>query len=438
MYSYDQKPSTHFSDVAVKLTQQIKSSEYSVLVGRNNCGKSFILKQLTQEIGPNSSYLGPARYQNFNLLGFFTPNRNRKNQKWQDFINIYNNQQQNMDNSPVNLQEAIAELSDEKRDLLKQIVKTLLDIDLEIKYTIEDNSMSQKYISAGGHNISYTSSGFRLIMTMLTSLLNDTYDTYLIDEPELGISPEAQGLLADFLFDRSHRAKYFPHIKTIIFATHSTIFLDRINISNNYTISKDGDVINIKQVSNTFEFNDIHFFLLGNRFETLYLPSAIVLVEGKCDHKFIDRVLSLRCANKSISIIPANTDSRIKEILLIVKSLFSDIQKSPYRDRIFIVLDSVHTSGLKNQLVAMGIPDKHIVVWEKNGIEYYYPPSVVDRIFGVGNEIEIIGDHVIRNGISYSKGELVERVVSYIDSATEMHPDFCAKLLSVIIEKTGE
>lgn len=437
MYQYDQKPATRFSDAALPLAQQIKTSEYSVLVGKNNCGKSFILKQLTQEIGPNASYLGPARYQNFNLLGFFTPNRYRKDQKWQEFINLYHNQQQNVDNSPVNLQEAIAELSDEKRDLLKEIVKILLDIDLEIKYTIEDNSMSQKYISAGGHNLSYTSSGFRLIMTLLTSLLNDTYDTFLIDEPELGISPEAQGVLADFLFDRAHRAKYFSHIKTIIFATHSTIFLDRINLTNNYTISKLGDVIEINQVSNQVEFNDIHFFLLGNRFETLYLPSAIVLVEGKCDHKFIDRVLSLRYSKNSISVISANSDNRIKEILNITKSLFSDIQKSPYRDRIFIVLDSVHTSGLKEQLISMGIPSDHIVVWPKNGIEFYYPNSIVDRIFGAGSEIVISGDSITRNGISYTKGELIEKVLSHLDSSTEMHPEFTAKLLSIIEAKIG-
>ncbi|EQD41488.1 hypothetical protein B2A_10645, partial [mine drainage metagenome] len=39
--------------------------------------------------------------------------------------------------------------------------------------------------------ISYTSSGFRLIATLVTSLLDTEYETFLIDEPELGISPEA-------------------------------------------------------------------------------------------------------------------------------------------------------------------------------------------------------------------------------------------------------
>src|SRR5262249_4333426 len=213
---------------------------------------------------------------------------------------------------------------------------------LEIRDTVENNSMSQKYISCGGHNISYTSSGFRLITALITSLLDTDYDTFLIDEPELGISPEAQGVLADFLFDRVHRKKYFPHIKTLVLATHSTIFLDRRHIGNNFRVEKNGDDISISRTQSQSDFNRIHFFLLGNRFETLYLPSSILIVEGKCDHKFIERVLSLQFPNAQISIISAGSDSRVKEILSIARGLLTDIQKSPYRDRIFVVLDSVH------------------------------------------------------------------------------------------------
>jgi hypothetical protein len=109
----------------------------------------------------------------------------------------------------------------------------------------------------------------------------------------LGISPEAQGVLADFLFDKKARAKYFPHIKTLILATHSTIFLDRRNVRNNYQVQKKGDEVHISRVETIAEFNRIHFFLLGNRFETLYLPTGIVIVEGKTDFRFIERVLAL-------------------------------------------------------------------------------------------------------------------------------------------------
>jgi len=430
MYEYDQKPGTRIADDSVAVLQKIQESEYAVLVGKNNCGKSFLLKTITQKLGQNASYLGPARYQNFNLLSYYTPNRDRKNRKWQEFINQWQQQHQNIDNSPVNLQQAIAELSDEQRRQLTEIINTLLGVRLEIRHTVESNSMSQKYISCGGHNISFTSSGFRLITTLVTSLLDADYNTFLIDEPELGISPEAQGILADFLFDRTHRKQYFPHINTLIFATHSTIFLDRNHIKNNYMIEKNGDEISIKSVEKQMNFNSIHFFLLGNRFETLYLPSAIVLVEGKSDHTFIDRVIAQRYPELLISVICANSDNRIKEILNIAKSIFADIQKSPYRDRIFVILDSVHTLNLSDQLIAMGVLQEHIIIWPENGIEFYYPPSLLDNIFGAGEKIRIDGDIVSRNGIEYKKADLASKVISLLNPDTLMHEDFSTLFLA--------
>jgi hypothetical protein len=252
------------------------------------------------------------------------------------------------------LQQAIAELSGEQRSRLSEIVELLLGITLQIKSTVPNNSMSQKYISCSGHNLSYTSSGFRLITTLVTSLLDVDYDTFLIDEPELGISPEAQGVIADFLFDRKHRAKYFPHVKTLIFATHSSIFLDRLKIGNNYRVEKKGDEINMTRIETQQDFNRVHFFLLGNRFETLYLPTAILLVEGKTDHKFIERALQLKFPSSQFSVVPAHSDSRIKEILAVAKGLFADIQKSPYRDRIFVILASVAVRKLLSAGAAIG------------------------------------------------------------------------------------
>jgi len=347
----------------------------------------------------------------------------------------WHQQQMNIDNSPVNLQQAIAELSDKQRGSLVEVIHLLLDTKLEIKHTVDGNSMSQQYISCNGHNISYTSAGFRLIATLITSLLDTEYDTFLIDEPELGISPEAQGILADFLFDREHRAKYFPHIKTLVFATHSTVFLDRKNVANNYVVTKDGDEISVRQVETQGDFNKVHFFLLGNRFETLYLPSAIVLVEGKCDHKFIERVTALTFPNSQLSIISANSDSRIKEVLTIAKGIVNDIQRSPYRDRIFVVLDSIHSASLPAQLEQMGIPPENIIKWPMNGIEYFYPESIMNRIFeGVG-EVKIDGDRVTKNGITYNKNELCEKVISLLESSTIQNQQFDEMLIQKLASK---
>jgi len=437
MYQYDQRPSTRLSDAAQACAQTIRDSEYSVLVGRNNCGKSYLLKTLTQQWGQSASYLGPARYQNFNLLSYYTPNRNRQNEKWNQFVNQWQNQQQNIDNSPLNLQQAIAELSDEQRDKLSDIVLTLLGINLEIRQTVEDNTMSQRYISCGGHNISYTSSGFRLITTLLTSLLDEGFDTFLVDEPELGISPEAQGILADFLFDRDHRKRYFPHIRTLVFATHSTIFLDRKNICNNYMVSKSGDEIDITPATTHSELNRIHFFLLGNRFETLYLPSVIVLVEGKCDLRYIERILSLNFPYSQISAIAANSDARIKEVMSLARGFFTDLQRSPYRDRIFVVLDAVHSASLPSELVSMGLPSENVIVWSKNGIEYFYPEDALNKIYGLGGEIEISGDLVSRNGLTYPKVQLLEKVVPLLTEQTSYPPELVEKLIQPVSERVS-
>jgi hypothetical protein len=437
MYRYDQRPNTQLTEASQAALQAIRASEYSVLVGRNNSGKSYLLKSLASQWGLSSSYLGPARYQNFNLLGYYTPNQNRRNDRWQQFIQMWHQQQQNIDNSPVNLQQAIAELTDAQRGQLVEIVELLLGVKLEIRLTAEENSMSQKYISVGGHNISYTSSGFRLITTLVTSLLDSDYDTFLVDEPELGISPEAQGILADFLFDRVHRERYFPHIKTLVLATHSTVFLDRRVLTNNYTVGKRGNEIELTRVQTQAELNQVHFFLLGNRFETLYLPSAIVLVEGKTDHKFIERVLALRYPEVQFSVVAAHSDSRIQEVLAVARGLLSDLQRSPYHDRIFVVLDSVHQAGLPALLSRMGVRPENIVTWSKNGVEYVYPPQIVDRVYGAGDELSVAGDRVSRNGISYTKAELLEKVLSGLEARTPMHPEFESAFLAKIAARVG-
>ncbi|MDO6595596.1 hypothetical protein Q4512_01645 [Oceanihabitans sp. 2_MG-2023] len=431
-YQFDQKPNTVFSENAIKMIEKIKGSDYSVLVGRNNCGKSFLLKTITQSLGKQASYIGPARYNNFNTLGHYTPNRNKKDDRFRHFLQQWQRENQNFDNSPINLQQAIAQLNDNQRIQLFQIIEDLLGSKLNIEYIVPENTMSQKYVSCDGHNISYTSSGLRLITTLVTCLIDDDYDTYLIDEPELGISPEAQGILADFLFNRDTRKKYFPHIKRLILATHSTIFLDRLNLANNYSLIKEGDIIDIKQTQTISDFNNIHFFLLGNRLEALYLPSSIILTEGKCDQHFISKVLETKYPDLQFSVINANSDSRIKEIVNIAGSLFKDLQKSPYRTRIIAVLDKVHDTSVEQTLIKAGIPKENIIIWNENGIEYVYPESIINVIYGSGNTIEIKEDLVSKNGIDYKKWELCQNVVSKINSDTKFSQEMKSKFFDTI------
>lgn len=272
----------------------------------------------------------------------------------------------------------------------------------------------------------------RLTVALLAGLMDKTYDTFIIDEPEVGISPEAQGTLADFLFDRQKRQEYFPHIQSLVIGTHSTVFLDRQNVQNNFQVSRVGTEIQVHQTRTHLDFNRIHFFLLGNRFETLFLPSAIVLVEGKTDRLFVERVLSAKFPSVRLSVIAANSDDQVKQKLHLAKEMLGDFQTSPYRNRIIAILDATHSAGLPAQLEAQGLPRDRIITWPENGIEHYYPPSIVDRIYGAGPKLQIEGDSIIRNGISYSKNDLAEKVVAHLAPDTPMHPEFDSRFLELI------
>ena len=416
-------------EVDTEVWARLKSDPLSVLCGRNNSGKSFVLRRLLREMGRSASYLGPARYQNFNTLAPYGPQQNRLEQKWRRFRQFFENNTQNIDNSPINLQQAIAELSDAQRTVLFEVVGNLLGSDMHLGHTIPGNEMSQKYIQVDGFNLSFTSSGFRLVTTLVTSLLDKDYSEFLVDEPELGLSPEIQGVFAEFLLDADARRKWFPHLKCVVLATHSPIFLDRHKIPNNYRVEREGTSVRVEPLSTVQELNTLQFRLLGNRFDTLYLPSAIVLVEGKTDHAYLSRLLAQRFPKRAISVVRCDNDSRMRDVLYIAMQMLGDIRTSPYSDRIFAVLDSVHMSGLPEQLSAQGIPERHVIKWARNGIEYLYPEEILTQKFGAFKQLAVQDDVVSANGIEVKKGELSEFVVARLNGDTMVPEELKAKLL---------
>jgi len=429
---FDERPETNFVFEPLEIEEILKNGRYSCIIGPNNAGKSFLLKCLAMEWEGKATYLGPARYSNFNALSPYAPQPDRKNNWYRQFSQQFASSAQNLDNSPFNTQQAIAELDNERRGTLFQIIEEVLGAKLSLQLAYPENEMSQRYISCNGHNFSYASSGTRLIVSIVTSLMDREFSHFLIDEPELGISPQAQGVLSDFIFNRTKRKKYFPHIEKIIFATHSALFLDKQEIGNNYIIDKVKNTIIVKRLSSLSEFNKIHFNLLGNRLESLFLPSYIFIVEGKTDEAFLKRVFEMKFPNNKISVINAGNDSEIKRYANMIKQIFPDLQNSPYKNRIFPVLDSIHGKGISDKLIGMGIPSENIIVWENNGIEYVYPESILTSIFGGAYKLDVSGDEIAANGQSFKKVELAERVNSMLDSETNFSKEFTEKILSVI------
>jgi hypothetical protein len=70
-------------------------------------------------------------------------------------------------------------------------------------------------------------------------------------------------------------------------------------------------------------------------------------IEGICDHIFLSRVIALRYPRAQVSVIHCGGDNRTKEVLAVARQMLGDLRRSPYADRIFIILDRVHEPTLR-------------------------------------------------------------------------------------------
>lgn len=403
----------------------------TTIAGANNSGKSLILKYLKQQLGRSAYLIGPNRF--YHVYHFSTglrdPNQidNFENQFNQTFAQDQHNHEQNF----FDLNQIIIGLSNDQRTQLFDLCGELLGCTLSMKRVAEDNDLSPRYIDMDGQNLAVGSTGTRLLMTILGICMDDRFSTILIDEPELGLSPKVQQALVSFLVDPVERAKYFPHLAGVFVATHSHLFLNRADIESNFVVSKNAEKVELSQVRSISEFHRLQFNLLGNSLEAIFLPSAIIITEGKTDHEYIDRLMGVKFPQNKISVSSSGGDP--KRRIQGIKDAFGDLSRSPLRGRIFVVLDSVHQPGLASELTEMGVLAENIVVWDRNGIEYVYPESLMCAIFNCSSdrltELEIVGDVVSLNGVQRKKNELKTEILGKLVGDTGLSAELQEKLI---------
>jgi len=345
----------------------------------------------------------------------------------------------NYEQNAFDLNRIIVGLSDKRREDLFALCGNLIGNTFSMKQVDEDNDLSPRYIDMDGQNLSVGSTGTRLLMTIMGICMDDRFSTVLIDEPELGLSPRVQQMLAAFFDDVTERKRIFPHLDRIYIATHSHLLLSRTDITNNYVTIKVGKRITLQRVQTIGDFHRLQFNLLGNSLESMYFPSAIIVVEGKTDHAYIDRIVQLHLPGRRVAVVHSGGD--VKKKVQGLRETLGDLARSPLRSRLFVVLDSVHQPGLKAELVNQGVIEDHVVIWEKNGIEYMYPPSLLGGVFSCSDaalaDLDIAGDRITLNGITRSKNELATEVLKGLQSDTPLPPELESKLINPLTESVG-
>ncbi len=350
-----------------------------------------------------------------------------KRRSYENFVQSQYTSQQNSENNDRQLDQIIAGLSNRQRERLFELAGELLHCTFKLLPTDSDNMLSPYYVDMDGQNVKFGSSGTRLLLTLLGTLLDTEYSEILIDEPEIGLNPKIQTVLAKSLYDINYRQKYFPHLQRLFVATHSHIFLDRDNITNNFVVEKKtGQDVEVRQIRSMAELHGLQFGMLGNDLEALFLPSGIIVVEGESDTTFLSRVLQRHLPDQRITIVVSFGDGEVKDKVHTLTKAFGDLSTSPYRTRLFVLLDAVR-SVRRAQLERQGVLPGNIHISSFNGIEYYYPRPILAKIFHRSpsdfDDLDLTQDRISIGDLSYSKKELAQLVAEQLTAEEPLHPE---------------
>lgn len=255
---------------------------------------------------------------------------------------------QNQDESQVKLEQVIGGLPDTELDRLLELCSELIGEKFTIKHVEENRRLSPYYVDMNGQNLRVASTGTRVLMTLLGLAVDTRISSLYIDEPELGLSPKVQKALANLLYSPDSRANNFPHLKQVIVSTHSHLFLDRRALSSNFNVQKAENVLTMERVTTVSAFHALQFRLLGNDLESLFLPSAIVFVEGDADIIFLSRVIALRLPHRAITVTPTGGEGNVGYRITTLRDAFGSLERSPYQSRLFIVFDSRFSTKSRN------------------------------------------------------------------------------------------
>lgn len=440
------RPQTVFEPTIQDFVQSREAHTFTVLCGPNNSGKTYLLKMLCQHFnGKQCHFCGCSRFFTLRELGSGVVEPNYIQSLQNHFMNSMGRPDEQNENGDFNhhgLEPILRGLTNSQRSNLFGIFKDLIGNDISLQHVVRDNEMTQMYVEIDGEPMHWGSTGTRLIVTLLGTCFDTRIHYLFIDEPEMGLSPKIQTIIGRLFSDETARQTYMPHLKGLYIATHSHLFLDRKVYGNNFIVTKlhnnDVGIIRTEKVEGVSQFNQLQFNLLGNDVESLFMPSAIVIVEGKSDQLYLGKLISLRIPDRKITVMPAGGEGEVEKKAHTLREAFGDIRETFYHSKMFPILD-VRNGLSRRKIAGMGIKEENITVWSKNGTEHLYPKAILRDIFhcddAMLNAADLEADPIELCGVRKTKVQLAELVCSKLTAETEL-PAELAGLLSKLIEAT--
>lgn len=216
---------------------------------------------------------------------------------------------------------------------------------------------------------------------------------FLIDEAELHLHPSAQRALKSALTDISKTDQ-------VLVNTHSSVLVvDSQDHQNVFKVEKNNKITEISKIDDVDKVN-IVFDLLGGSPSDLLLPRNFLIVEGKSEFEFINRVIKRFYAttHKGIKIIFAGGDLDEQEpSLLAVHKLFSPLAGSDnpiYKDKAVVLIDKPNgKQQSKYNLFKQGYPylfqNNQVFELTSETLEEYYPSAYKKNKGEIPNEQKV-------------------------------------------------
>ena len=309
---------------------------YTVLVGKNDSGKSSVLQLMfknlhdSQEIAkdkfclllPERIFIEPT----LEVGGFTLAQYNQ---------NLYNQLQ----SSPLpyhglsySSQSAFKVLISNHRQRVQlnssdQLLEKLGFSNLDIT---QGNQVIIDNINIGRHG-----SGLRTILPIIAVLTDPNIQYMLIDEPEQSLEPSIQKNVREMLYEYSQHKK-------IIVTTHSHLFLNRRNPQSNYIVTRSADGVELTQVQSDIEMYDLVYKLLGSSPEDLFFPKNFIVVEGASDQAIVEKVIALMGKTSfDLKVISARSTLNIEDYRKAFEACLTPyvLKDSYYKDKVVVLID---------------------------------------------------------------------------------------------------
>jgi len=315
-------------------------------------------------------------------------------------------------------------ISVEKLDQGFQDVSDVANIIKKVKISLNDGVISDARLKGSGIQRGLIFSLLRLIAEKRKDERNkDTI--FLIDEPDLHLHPQLQKQIKNIIDKLSVN---YP----VVVSTHSHLMIGKKipTIGKIMKIYKENNIVKSEDISDEKNLFKELFTYLGYLPSDFMLPDNIILVEGKFDKKFLEKLVDLIMTTGEISsdllefdisIIDIGGDGQLKKafnFLTDLSSAISFFEGIPaYKNRFCCIFDSSKSSSLidlRNKANDIDAPHR-IVCLSKNGIEHYYPQSL---LFEYGKSVQDIQRNVEekRNAAEYMIENIKVQNLTEIDS----------------------